>query len=53
MLDPMSMSWPCTTWCVTGLGLSGPATVFSGIDIVTCRPERTSAAAAATLSGVM
>jgi len=32
------MSWPWTTWWVTGLGLSGPATVFIGIAIVTDRP---------------
>src|ERR1700757_2605717 len=53
VLDPISMSCPCTTWWITGLGLSGPAAVFSGIDIVTCRPDRTSAAAARTVSGVM
>ena len=28
------MSWPWTTWWVTGLGLSGQATVFIAIDIV-------------------
>jgi len=33
--------------------LSGPATVFIGIDIVARRPERTSAAAVRTVSGVM
>ena len=47
------MSWPCTTWWVTGLGLSGPAAVFIGIAIVARRPDRTSAAAARTVSGVM
>src|SRR5260370_30246919 len=38
---------------MTGLGLSGPAALFIGIAIVTCRPDRTSAAAARTMSGVM
>ena len=52
VLDPMSMSCPWTTWWVTGLGLSGPATVFIGIAIVTCRPDRTRAAAARTESAV-
>ena len=51
--EPMSMSWPWTTWWITGLGLSGPATVFIGIAIETRRPERTRPAAAATISGVM
>ena len=38
---------------MTGLGLSGPATVFIGIAIVARRPDRTRAAAARTVSGVM
>src|SRR6266702_441649 len=38
---------------MTGLGLSGPAVLFIGIAIVTCRPDRTSPAAACTISGVM
>ena len=53
VLEPMSMSWPWTTWWITGLGLSGPAAVFIGIAIVARRPERTSAAAARTVSPVM
>ena len=47
------MSWPWTTRRVTGLGLSGPVTVFIGMAIVARRPVRTSAAAARTVSGVM
>ncbi len=52
-LEPMSMSWAWTTWRMTGLGLSGPAVVFIGIAIVARRPDRTSPAAARTVSFVM
>ena len=52
-LEPMSMSWPWTTWWMTGLGLSGPAAVFIGIAIVARRPDLTVAAAARTVSAVM
>ena len=51
--EPMSMSWPCTTCRMTGLGLSGPAAVFIGMAMVARRPDRTSPAAARTDSGVM
>ena len=34
----MSISWPCTTWWMTGLGLSGPAILFIGIAIVARPP---------------
>ena len=40
-------------WWMTGLGLSGPAAVFIGMAIVARRPDRTSPAAARTVSGVM
>ena len=42
-----------TSQGATGLALSGPATVFIGMAIVARRPERTSPAAARTVSGVM
>src|ERR1700728_2298056 len=52
-LEPAPTSCPCTTWWITGLGLSGPAVVLIGIDIVARRPDRTRPAAARTVSGVM
>src|SRR5581483_1474527 len=53
LLPSTATSCPWTANSVAGMGLSGPATRLTGMAMDTRRPERTSAAASRTFSGVI